>query len=516
MSIISLTYPIFIIITAFLYFIIPKKFQWIVLLMASTVFYVSAGISCMGAILATIVSQYLLAARLDRMNCELESRLQESGLCGKEKAALKKAGADAKKKYVVLSVLINIGLLCFVKYTGVFFEDIQILAPLGISFYTFKSLGYVIDVYRGKEKAEKNIFKLALFLSYFPAIIQGPIDRCKDLAQQLYAPHFFDYRRVTFGVQRMLWGYIKKLVIAERVAVVVNEVFNNYAVKEYQGFVVFVGVFLYGIQIYADFSGGMDIICGVSEVFGITLTENFRRPFMARSVAEFWQRWHITLGAWFRNYLFYPLSLSKPFHRLGKKCRKVFGDKAGKVIPPSLASFTVFLLIGIWHGAGWKYVVYGIYQALFVSTGTLFEDGYARLRRLCRIREERAGWKLFQTLRTVFIITAGRYFSRAADLEQATAMMKATLAQFNPWVFFDGTFYRLGLNEKNFRLMLLSIVILLGIDVLQEKNIRLRESLAGCNIVVRWGVYYAAILTVVIFGMYGAGYDAAGFIYQAF
>ena len=157
MSIISLTYPIFIIITAFLYFIIPKKFQWIVLLMASTVFYVSAGISCMGAILATIVSQYLLAARLDRMNCELESRLQESGLCGKEKAALKKAGADAKKKYVVLSVLINIGLLCFVKYTGVFFEDIQILAPLGISFYTFKSLGYVIDVYRGKEKAEKNI-----------------------------------------------------------------------------------------------------------------------------------------------------------------------------------------------------------------------------------------------------------------------------------------------------------------------------------------------------------------------
>lgn len=516
MSIISLTFLIFIIITTLLYFIMPKKYQWVVLLAASMAFYLSAGIQCTGAIAVTIVSQYLLAMRLDRMNHDLEERSQRDGLTGKEKAALKKACAAAKKKYVFFSVLINIGLLCFVKYTGVFFENIHILVPLGISFYTFKSLGYVIDVYRGKEKAERNILKFALFISYFPAIIQGPIDRYKDLAHQLYEPHVFDYRRVTFGAQRMLWGFIKKLVIAERVAVVVNEVFNNYAVKEYQGFVVFAGVFLYGIQIYADFSGGMDIVCGVSEIFGVTLTENFRRPFMARSVAEFWQRWHITLGAWFRNYLFYPLSLSKPFNTLGKKCRKVFGDKAGKVIPPSLASFMVFLLIGIWHGVGWKYVVYGIYQALFVSTGTLFEDGYARLREVCRINAASPGWKLFQTLRTVCIITIGRYFSRAVDLKQVTGMMKATLAQFNPWVFFDGTFYRLGLNEKNFRLMLLSIVILLGIDILQEKKIRLREAIAGCNIVVRWGLYYAAILAVVIFGMYGAGYDAAGFIYQAF
>ena len=186
------------------------------------------------------------------------------------------------------------------------------------------------------------------------------------------------------------------------------------------------------------------------------------------------------------------------------------------MIPPSLASFTVFLIIGIWHGVGWKYVVYGIYQAFFVSAGTLFEDGYARLRRLCRIDESSRGWRRFQTFRTVLIITAGRYFSRAVDLGQVIGMMRATLAQFNPWVFFDGTFYRLGLNEKNFRLMLLSVAVLLGVDILQEKNIRLREAIAGCNIVVRWGIYYAAVLTVVIFGMYGAGYDAAGFIYQAF
>ncbi len=516
MSVISLTYLIFIIITTLLYFTIPKKYQWVVLLAASMAFYLSAGIRCAGAIIVTIVSQYLLAMRLDQMNRGLEERLLQGELTGKEKTALKKNCTASRRKYVVLSVLINIGLLCFVKYTGVFFEEIHILMPLGISFYTFKSLGYVIDVYRGKEKAEKNILKFALFISYFPAIIQGPIDRYKDLAHQLCAPHIFDYRRVTFGVQRMLWGYIKKLVIAERVAVVVNEVFDNYAVKEYQGFVVFVAVFLYGIQIYADFSGGMDIVIGVSEIFGITLTENFRRPFMARSVAEFWQRWHITLGAWFRNYLFYPVSLSKPFNVLGKRCRKIFGDKAGKVIPPSLASFMVFLLIGIWHGVGWKYALYGVYQAFFVSTGTLFEDGYARLRGLCRIEAGRFGWKLFQTFRTVFIITVGRYFSRAADLGQVIGMMKATLAQFNPWVFFDGTFYRLGLNEKNFRFMLLSVAVLLGIDILQEKNIRLRESIAGCNIVVRWGIYYAAVLAVVVFGMYGAGYDAAGFIYQAF
>ena len=402
------------------------------------------------------------------------------------------------------------------KYTGVLFKDVHIIVPLGISFYTFKSLGYLIDVYRGKVRAERNVFKFALFVSYFPAIVQGPIDRYHDLAYQLYSPHQFDYTRVKFGTQRMLWGYIKKIVIAERVAVIVNEVFNNYETNHYYGFIIFIGALLYGVQIYADFSSGMDIVNGLSEIFGIHLTENFRRPYMAKSVAEFWQRWHITLGAWFKNYLFYPISLSKPFCNLGKKCRKLFGDEVGKVVAPSIASFIVFIIIGIWHGVGWKYVIYGIYQAFFVSTNTLFEGSYARLRDLFKVNVERKSWQFFQMIRTSFVITIGRYFSEAKNLKDALGMLKATVRQFNPWVFFDGTFYSLGLDEKDFRLMLFSIAILLTIDTFQEKGVKIRQAISNQNIICRWAIYYAAIFSLIIFGMYGAGYDAADFIYQAF
>lgn len=531
MSLLSFQFIVFIGILICLYFTIPKKFQWILLLIASFAFYMSGGWKGAAYILITILTQYLSAMRIDDINAACNQEIERQNVSGKEKTQLKKRYASRKKRYLVMTVFINVGILCFVKYTnflidnmngilsgvgGQSLEHLDILVPLGISFYTFQSLGYVIDVYRGKQQAERNFFRFALFVSYFPVIIQGPIERYGELAGQLFSKHEFEYKRVTFGIQRMLWGYIKKLVIAERVAVVVNEVFHNYAAKDYYGLTIFVAVFLFGIQSYTDFSGGMDIVCGVSEIFGISLTENFRRPYMAKSIAEFWQRWHITLGAWMRNYLFYPISLSSSFNRLGKKCRKIFGNKAGKVIPTSLASFIVFLIVGIWHGANWKYVIYGIYNAFFVSTGTLFEDLYAGMRKFFRINEQRKSWKLFQTVRTVFIVTIGRYYSRADSAGQAFAMLKATFKGFNPWVLFDESFYQLGLDRKNFQFMILSILFLLLIDFMQERGIKIREMIAGQNIMIRWTVYYAAVFTLIIFGMYGPGYDAASFIYQQF
>lgn len=531
MSLISLQFIAFVGIITCLYFIIPKKFQWILLLIASFVFYIYGGWKAFAYILVTILTQYFLAVYIDNINTDYNREISEGNISGKEKTKLKKKYAAIKKKYVIAAVLINIGILCFVKYTNFMIDNVNgildyvgkeeiehldILVPLGISFYTFQSLGYVIDVYRGKQKAERNFFRFALFVSYFPSIIQGPIGRYGELADQLFAKHEFEYKRVMFGIQRMLWGYIKKLVIAERAAVIVNEVFNNYATKNYYGLTVFIAVFLYGIQIYADFSGGMDIVCGLSEVFGITLTENFKRPYMARSIAGFWQRWHITLGAWMRNYLFYPISLSSTFNKLGKKCKKYFGDKAGKVIPTSLASFIVFLIVGIWHGANWKYVIYGIYQAFFVSTGTLFEDLYAKMRSLLRVNVERKSWGIFQMLRTILIVTIGRYFSRADSAGQAFDLLKATFRGFNPWVLFDDSFYQLGLDRKNFEFMIISIFVLFVVDCMQERGIRLREIVARQNIIIRWTIYYAAVFTLIIFGMYGTGYDAASFIYQQF
>lgn len=527
MSIFSATFIGFMVILVGLYFLLPKKCQWIVLLVASMTFYLAGGPNGILFILVTIVSQYFLALALEHKNNEMAQALAADGLDGKQKKQIKSAYAARKKRYVLLSVLLNIGILVFLKYTNVAINSVNqafgtevsslnILVPIGLSYYTFKSIGYVVDVYRGRVKAQRNIFKLSLFISYFPALVQGPIDRYENLAGQLIAEHSFDYQRLAFGAQRMLWGYIKKLVIADRIAVVVNTVINSYATEGYVGFTVFIAVALYAFQIYADFSGGMDIVIGLSEIFGISLTENFRRPFFATSVSEYWQRWHITLGAWMRTYVFYPLSLSPAFNKLGKKCRKALGDRYGKLIAPSIASFVTFFLIGMWHGVGWKYVLYGLYQAFFVSTGTLFENVYARGREIFKINETSKSWQLFRVLRTFFVITMSRFVSRSKDVAGVVSLFKAAFTSFNPWVFFDGSLYKLGLNRPNFHLMLLSIVGLLIVDYIQEKGISIRRTVARQNIVLRWGIYYAAVLVLVIFGMYGPGYDAASFIYQRF
>lgn len=527
MSILSIQFIGFVVMLVALYFLLPKRFQWIVLLAANVVFYLAGGLRSVCYILVTMVSQYFLALALERENDQMAQKLERKKLNNKRKQQIKQEYSAKKKRYVLFSVLINIGILCFFKFAnlaiesvnqifGIQAETLDILAPLGLSYYTFKAVGYVIDVYRGRVKAQRNIFKLALFISYFPALIQGPIDRYENLADQLYAEHRFDYQRFCFGVQRMLWGYIKKLVIAERVAVIVNTVIGSYAENGYEGFTVFFAMALYAFQIYADFSGGMDIVIGLSEIFGISLTENFRRPFFAATYSEYWQRWHITLGAWMKTYVFYSLSLSPAFNKLGKKCRKLFGDRTGKLIAPSLASFITFFLIGMWHGAGWKYVLYSLYQATLVATKTLLGNVYAKGRDIFKINVASKSWRVFQSLRTFFLVTMSRFVSRAKDVPDIVGLIKATFTNFNPWVFFDGSLYKLGLDRPNFNLMLLSIAGLLIIDYMQEKGVRIRQSIAERNIVLRWCIYYIAVIVLVVLGMYGPGFDAASFIYERF
>lgn len=527
MSIFSVVFIVFIAILVLLYFLLPKKFQWLVLLAASTVFYLAGGWQGMVFILVTILSQYFLALTLERKNGEMAQELSSKELDGKRKKEIKQRYAGKKNRYIWISVIINLGILCFFKYANVTIaranqilgtqtKPLELLVPLGLSYYTFKSIGYVIDVYRGRIKAQRNILKLALFISYFPAMIQGPIDRYEDLADQLLAEHSFEYKRLTFGLQRMLWGYIKKLVIAERIAVIVNAIVGSYVQEGYVGFTMLAAMALYSFQVYADFSGGMDIVFGLSGIFGISMTENFRRPFFATSVAEYWQRWHITLGAWMRTYVFYPLSLSPSFNKLGKKCRKLFGDRYGKLVAPSIASFITFFLVGMWHGAGLKYVMYSLYVAFFVSTGTLFEGIYAKSRAIFRINEESKLWRLFQMARTFVIVMISRYMGLAKGGWDALRGLKAAFTHFNPWVFFDGSFYQLGLDRPNFLFMLLFITGLMIVDYIQEKDIPIRETIAKQNIIVRWCIYYAAIFGLIIFGMYGPGYDAASFVYEQF
>ncbi|MCM1111936.1 MAG: hypothetical protein NC399_01640 [Muribaculum sp.] len=481
-------------------------------------------------LLMTMLSVYLIALRLERYNEEMASVIEQQGNSAKAKKEIKKKYGHKKKIWIILAALINIGVLCAVKYTSFVTvhiyqifgtEDIgvshgiSLIVPLGISFYTFQAVGYAIDVYRGKVRAEKNFGKLALFVSFFPMITQGPILRFESVKDQLYARHEFHYQTFTFGLQRMVWGFFKKLVIAGRLAELYENILQNYADQEYCGVIIFIGVFLAGFHTYVDFSGGMDIVIGLSESLGIVLPENFRRPYLARTYSEFWRRWHISLGEWFKNYVFYPLSLSKAFNTLSKKCKKRFGDHLGKVLAPSLASFVTFFLIGIWHGANLKYVAYGIWQAFFVAQQTLFEGVYERMRKVFRVNSEKFSFKLFQILRTMLLVTIGRYFSFAENLADALRMLAATFTRLGTGLF-GNQYYGFGLRQKGSMVMFGGILLIVIVDILQERGIRLRETIAKQNIVVRWAIYFAAVFAVLILGQYGPGYDAASFVYQGF
>ncbi len=534
MSLFSFAFLAFLVVVTAVYFVVPKKCQWVCLLIASYVFYMWADVRIVVFLVFATGSTYLVGRWLQTKNDQHAAIIDRAAASGEkiDKKALKAHFTRAKRWILTLGVILPFAVLAVVKYANFTIENInlllgaagaevslgylQIVLPLGISFYTFQSVGYLIDVYRGKVVADTNVFKYALFVSYFPQIIQGPIGRHRDLAHQLFEPHSFDYTRVKFGVQRIFWGFFKKMVIADRVAVIVNEVFNNFRGNGYEGVIVFLGAFFYSIQIYADFSGGMDIVCGVSQVFGIELTENFKRPFLAKSVAEFWQRWHITLGSWMRDYLFYPMALSKPFNKMSKSLRKLGSNYAAKVIPTCLASFIVFVLIGVWHGANWKFVVYGLYSAIFVSTATLLEPLYNTCRRWLHIHPDKRWFRAFQVLRTVLLVTVGRYLSRADSLTDAVDMFVATVTEWNPRALIDGTLLQLGLDAKNFLLMLAFIVVLFTVDALQEKGCHIREALARRHIAIRFAVYFIVLFSIILFGMYGPGYNASDFIYQGF
>lgn len=320
MSFVSLEFIIFVVISLAFYYFLPLKFRWIALLFMSYTFYTIGGGNTIVYLIFTTLTTYLSARGIDFLNKKGKEQKKVT-----QERELKKIKLQ-KRLMVAFAAISNFSLLFFFKYwnyavsaiNGLLDSDrlpvFELILPLGISFYIFQSIGYVIDVYRNKYPAEKNLLKFALFVSFFPQIIQGPISRFDNLGKQLFCGNRFSYDNLRDGIQLAMWGYLKKLVIADRTAIIVNEVFNNYT--NYDGGIILLGVIFYCIQLYCDFSGGIDITRAVAKMFGIELRDNFKRPIFATSLADFWRRWHISLGTWMKDYLFYPLSLSKPFIKL--------------------------------------------------------------------------------------------------------------------------------------------------------------------------------------------------------
>lgn len=531
MSYISILFILFLLVVAVIYFLTPAGSQWIVLLCASYVFYFAAGIELAIFLLFTTITVFYAGQMIGKLNGEYRERLKRGKNFGKEKKKrIKESFNKRKKRIVVVMLLINFGILFVLKYLPVFagpigalfssvwpgFEmrSFQFLLPLGISFYTFQAMGYLIDLYRDKFQPERNLAKFALFLSFFPQIIQGPISRYDELAKQLYAPHRFDCKRVKFGMELMLWGYFKKMVIADHLAVLTGTVFGN--PEQYQGLYLICTAMLSWIELYTDFSGGIDITRGIAEILGIVLPENFKRPFFADSLSEFWRRWHITLNNWWRDYIFYPLTLSSAFVLLGKKCRNRFGNDAGKKMPAMLALLIVRVVNSVWHGAYIIYFVGGLYHGILIALAYLLEPQFETLTKRLKVNTRCLSFQIFRIGRTFILISMPRLFYTAESWSDMILYIRYAFNRFNPWIFFDESWYKLGLDRKTFQMVIVSMLVLFVVSIFQEKGFCIREKLDEQNVVFRWMVYFAGVLAVFFFGVYGLGYDASGFQYMQF
>lgn len=532
MAFTSLSFVAFLAITATIYFLTPKRYRWVTLFIANYVFYYFAGGGFFLYLVLTTVTTYLAARQIGKMaeNNKIAYNAKKATLDRDEKKAWKAAFAKKKRWVMIPTVLFNLGILAVLKYSGFvganlngIFEKLSIgaqlpvhsfLLPLGISFYTFQSMGYLIDVNREKYPPEKNLFKFALFVSFFPQIVQGPIGRFQTLSEQLYRPNEFSYTRAKFGVQLMLWGAFKKMVIADRAGVIVDTIFGYTDV--FGGCYVPIAALVYCVQLYGDFSGGIDIATGAAQVLGIDLEKNFERPYLATSIPDFWRRWHITLGAWFRDYVFYPLSLSKFFAKVGKKGRKIFGNYVGKLLPVLIPQFIIFFLIGIWHGAEWKYIAFGLYNGTLIVLGILFDQPLKKLAKKLSIQTETFSWRLFQVLRTLFLVALGKIITRAPGIGASVFMLKSMVEKWDTDILWNGGLLKLGLDDKDLWVLLLSTCTLLVVSLLQESGVKIRESLAKQNTYFRWIIYLGAIFSLILFGAYGINYDASDFIYRGF
>lgn len=524
MAFTSFYFLIFVAATVGIYYLMPKDYRWCVLLAAGYVFYLISSPNTFVFLLMTTCITFFGGRLLEKANAEHKAYLDEhKETMSRDDKKLLKAQVKKKKRRVVLVILLlNFGVLAFVKYFRYYIGlitaaigvqlDLGVLIPLGISFYTFQSAAYILDLYRNKISADRNILKFALFMSFFPQIVQGPIARHDQLAGQLYEGHDFSYTNLTHGAQLILWGFFKKLIIADRVSILVTQVFDNYG--DYSGGVVLLALLFYTIQIYADFSGGIDIARGSAQCMGIEMGHNFMRPYFSDSLSEFWRRWHMSLSFWCRDYIFYPIAMSKFFGKLGKKLRNVLGDRVGKLFPVIIAQMATFITIGLWHGAEFKYIAYGLYNGSIIVISLLLEPYFKKALVAMKITAENKAWKVFQIIRTFCIVTWGRMFPKAASFGAAISMYASI---FRPAaVPFREEVMNLGLNGADFLVILLCCIIWCFISWHQEKDVKIRAALDRKPMPVRWAVYLLGFAAVLIIGIYGPGYDASAFIYRGF
>lgn len=501
----SFSFLLFFPIVVIAYYVMPKKLRHVWLLVCSCYFYMCWNPRYLLLILFSTVITYACGLLIER------------------------ADTIKKKKYCVgITIFANLSILLVFKYLGFVFETltdvlavvgiymeasaVDLLLPVGISFYTFQTIGYIIDVYREKTKAEHNFITYALFVTFFPQLVAGPIERSSSLLSELKnvkTADLWDEERNSRGFLLMLWGFFQKMVIADRVSILVDYVYEN--AEMYSGFVLVVAAVFFAFQIYCDFAGYTNIARGAAAILGVRLMNNFKQPYFAQSVKEFWARWHISLSSWFKDYLYIPLG----------------GSRKGE-LRKYINLLIVFLVSGLWHGAAYTYLIWGLLHGVYRVVEEIGSKGWKRLKACgyagkqenavaSENAEDATIPNFFRMLIVFALVDFAWIFFRAETLGQGVQFCKRMLfCGLNPWVLFDGTMYTLGLDAKDFWIAIIAIAMLLIVDAMQYAGVDIYRIYRRQNVIVRTGVVYLFIFVVLIWGIYGAGYDAAQFIYFQF
>lgn len=533
MSFTSFRFLLFLVITVIIYYIIPKKHQWKVLLAASYIFYFFCGKWYLPYIMLTTLTSFVAAVAMKKnLECEKEYIDMHRDLMSKDERKAYKTNKKKKRRIILISaLLLNFGILGVLKYTGFMISNINsvihifapdasisipsLILPLGISFYTFQTMGYLIDVYREKTYTESNIFRFALFVSFFPQLLQGPISRHAHLADQLYCGHSASWDNISAGALRITYGYFKKLIIADTVMIAINKIVGGPDI--YKGAYVFILIIAYSAQIYADFTGGIDVTLGIAEVLGIRLAENFDHPFASLSTKEYWNRWHITMGAWFTDYVFYPMSISKPMQKLSKASRAKLGNAIGKRVPVYTATIVTWFLTGLWHGASWNFIVWGLLNCLVILISQELTPIYAKFHnRFPKLKDSKT-YILFCRTRTFLLMGTIRILDCYRDVPATFRNVGSMLTMPKTWKdLFTGGILKLGLDVKDILLILSAIAVVCIVSKYQHGDgISLRHRISKSPILT-CAVICALITVIAVFGAYGLGFDSSQFIYTQF
>lgn len=506
------------------YNLFPKKIRPFYLLFFSWLFFALMSKWLIIFLLLTTISIYASALVISKLENKKKDLVKEA--MEDDKKIIKDKFKKKKRVVLILCIIFNVAFLFVFKYLKFFtlnanylldcfnvgynFNILKLIAPIGISFYTLQALSYLFDVYNKKQETDKNYFRVALFMSFFPSIMEGPITRYSDTAENLYKGEKITYESLCFGLQRILWGLFKKIIIADRLNVLVKTVFSGY--EYFSGITIFIGALCYTIMLYMDFSGAMDVVLGIGDIFKVKVPENFKQPFFSKNISEFWTRWHISLGTWFRDYIYYPISLSKSMKSLTLKLKKHLGNHYGPLLSGTFALLIVWLLNGLWHGAGWTYILFGLYHFIMISIGNITRPEFNKLYVKLNISKSKV-LHFLQILKTSFLVVIGELIFNSSTVNQAFKMIKKIFTNFKVSAL---ELSSLGLDFPDCVILMLALVVVLIIGLKRENGINVREKLAKKNIVVRWIILYILIFSILIFGAFGPGYEPVDPMYADF